>query len=152
VYSRYTHRVAISNFRLVSLENGRVTFTLKDYADGGRRKTMTVSAVEFLRRFLLHVLPQGFTRIRHYGLYAGKNVASKLQHARLLLERDGKLLAPIAKTTPGAPWWQRLLERTGVDLMACPCCRGRLIRRREIVPSTPLPPIARTYRIRLDTS
>ena len=149
---RYTHRVAISNFRLVSLENGRVTFTLKDYADGEKRKTMTVSAVEFLRRFLLHVLPQGFTRIRHYGLYAGKNVASKLQHARLLLERDGKRLPPIAKTTPGAPWWQRLLERTGVDLMACPCCSGRLIRRREIVPSTALPPIARTYRIRLDSS
>jgi hypothetical protein len=149
---RYTHRVAISNFRLVALENGRVTFTLKDYADDGQRKTMTVSAVEFLRRFLLHVLPQGFTRIRHYGICAGKNVATKLHHARLLLERDGKLLPPIARTTPGAPWWQRLLERTGVDLMACPCCSGRLVRRCELLPSTPLPPIARTYRLSLDTS
>jgi len=149
---RYTHRVAISNFRLVALENGRVTFTLKDYADDGQRKTMTVSAVEFLRRFLLHVLPQGFTRIRHYGICAGKNVATKLHQARLLLERDGKLLPPIARTTPGAPWWQRLLERTGVDLMACPCCGGRLVRRCELDSSTGLPPIARSYRLSPDTS
>lgn len=146
---RYTHRVAISNFRLVALDNGRVTFTLKDYADDGQRKTMTVSAVEFLRRFLLHVLPQGFTRIRHYGICAGKNVATKLQHARVLLERDGKLL-PFAKTTPGAPWWQRLLERTGVDLMACPC-GGRLVRRCEVPPSTPIPPVSRVY-FSFDTS
>jgi hypothetical protein len=67
---RYTHRVAISNHRLVALEHGRVTFSYKDYADGDKRKLMTVSAAEFLRRFLLHVLPEGFTRIRHYGLYA----------------------------------------------------------------------------------
>jgi hypothetical protein len=149
---RYTHRVAISNFRLVALENGRVTFTLKDYADNGQRKTMTVSAVEFLRRFLLHVLPQRFTRIRHYGLLAGKNVTTKLHHARRLLERDGKVLPPIAKTTPGAPWWQRLLERTGVDLMACPCCAGHLVRRCDLDPSTTLPPIARTYHLSPDTS
>lgn len=148
---RYTHRVAISNFRLVALDNGRVTFTLKDYADNGQRKTMTVSAVEFLRRFLLHVLPVGFTRIRHYGLYAGKNVATKLHHARLLLGRDGKVLPPIAKTTPHAPWWQRLLERTGVDLMVCPCCGGRLVRC-HLVPSTPLPPIARIYHLSPDSS
>ncbi len=135
VYSylgRYTHRVAISNFRLVSLDNGRVTFTLKDYADNGQRKTMTVSAVEFLRRFLLHVLPKGFSRIRHYGLYAGRNVASKLQTARALLERDGKLLSPLPTTTPGAPWCQRLLERTGIDVFTCPHCGGRLVRRCDL--------------------
>jgi hypothetical protein len=149
---RYTHRVAISNFRLVALENGRVTFTLKDYTNDGQRKTMTVSAVEFLRRFLLHVLPDGFTRIRHYGLYAGRNVATKLAQARVLLERDGKRLPPIIPTTPGAPWWQRLFERTGVDPMACPCCGGRLVRRREILPSTTLPPIAPTCCLRPDTS
>jgi hypothetical protein len=134
---RYTHRVAISNFRLVSLENGRVTFTLKDYADGGQLKTMTVSAIEFLRRFLLHVLPKGFSRIRHYGLYAGRNIATKLATARLLLERDGKTLPPITTTTPDAPWWQRLLERTGIDVMACPC-GGHFLRRSELSPASAL--------------
>ena len=66
--ARYTHRVAISNRRLVALQGGRVRFRYKDYADEGRRKEMTVTADEFLRRFLLHVLPKRFVRIRHYGL------------------------------------------------------------------------------------
>ncbi|MCK4415441.1 MAG: transposase, partial [Candidatus Eisenbacteria sp.] len=64
---RYTHRVAIANHRIVGFERGQVTFTWKDYKDGARRKTMALSAIEFLRRFLLHILPQGFTRIRHFG-------------------------------------------------------------------------------------
>jgi hypothetical protein len=149
---RYTHRVAISNFRLVSLENGRVTFTLKDYADDAQIKTMTVSAVEFLRRFLLHVLPKGFSRIRHYGLYASRNVATKLQTARLLLERDGKTCPPITATTPHAPWWQRLLERTGVDIMACPSCGGRLVRRCEVGPAAPHPLTVALDAATLDTS
>ena len=143
---RYTHRIAISNFRLVSLDNGRVTFTLKDYADGGQRKAMTISAVEFLRRFLLHVLPRGFSRIRHYGLYAGRNVATKLETARRLFERDGKSLSVIT-TSPHTPWWQRLLERTGIDVMACPCCGSRLVRRSEIAPAAP-----RALTVALDTS
>ena len=79
---RYTHRVAISNRRILDIANGRVAFSLKDYADGGRRKTMTLSAVEFLRRFLLHVLPYGFTRIRHFGLCAASNIDTKLKAAR----------------------------------------------------------------------
>lgn len=133
---RYTHRVAISNRRIVAFEKGRVTFTLKDYKADGRRKTMTVGAVEFLRRFLLHVLPRGFTRIRHYGILAGANVVDKLDHARRLLEASGtSSLKTIPKHTPGASWWERLLERTGIDFMACPCCGARLSRRREIPPT-----------------
>ncbi len=123
---RYTHRVAISNHRLVAFEHGRVTFAYRDYADANKHKLMTVSADEFLRRFLLHVLPEGFTRIRHYGLYAGRNVDTKLVAARALLALQGKVCAPRAKLDPDLPWWARLLERTGVDVRCCPCCGGRL--------------------------
>ena len=69
----YTHRVALSNHRLVKLEDGHVTFTWKDYADGCRRKEMTLEAVEFVRRFALHIIPKGLVRIRRYGLLAHRD-------------------------------------------------------------------------------
>lgn len=129
--ARYTHRVAIANRRIVAFQNGRVTFTLKDYADDGRRKRMTLDAVEFLRRFLLHVLPKGFSRIRHYGLYAARNVDTRCALARRRLEP--RVCAPeppdTRPMTVDRPWWERLRARTGIDLMACPHCRaGRLVR------------------------
>lgn len=131
----YTHRVAISNHRIVDIHDSRVTFTLKDYKNGAARTTMTVDAVEFLRRFLLHVLPRGFTRIRHYGLLAGCNVATKLDRARVLLAQSGAPTRPaIAMADPDLPWWERLRDRTGIDLMACPGCGGRLVRARVIEP------------------
>ena len=83
--ARYTHRVAISNGRLLKLEAGRVTFRYQDYADGHRQKTMTLDAVEFLRRFLQHVLPKGFLKIRHFGLLANRQRQEKLQRSRRLL-------------------------------------------------------------------
>ena len=83
--ARYTHRVAISNRRLVALEDGEVTFRWKDYAHGGRQKTMTLKAIEFIRRFLLHVLPSGFVRIRHYGFLANRVCREKLALCRALL-------------------------------------------------------------------
>jgi hypothetical protein len=83
--ARYTHRVAISNARLVKHEEGRVTFRLKDYADGGRRQTLTLSGEEFLRRFVQHVLPKGFVKIRHFGLLANRQRAEKLELSRRLL-------------------------------------------------------------------
>ena len=83
---RYTHRVAISNNRILSAENGKVTFTWKDYKDGNRRKLMTVSADEFLRRFLLHVLPKGFNKIRHFGFLGSRYRAAKLQMCRKVLK------------------------------------------------------------------
>ncbi len=70
--ARYTHRVAISNHRLVSVANGQVTFRWKDYAHGGKKRKMTISAEEFLRRFMLHVLPRGFVRIRFCGFLANR--------------------------------------------------------------------------------
>ena len=83
--ARYTHRVAISNWRLVSLEDGKVSFTWKDYANGNRKRVMTLDAMEFIRRFLLHVLPNGFVRIRHYGFLANRVRSAKLQLCRDLL-------------------------------------------------------------------
>jgi hypothetical protein len=83
--ARYTHRVAISNRRLVSLENGKVTFRWKNYAQGNRSRTMTLDAAEFIRRFLLHSLPKGFQRIRQYGFLANRVREQKLSLCRELL-------------------------------------------------------------------
>jgi hypothetical protein len=82
---RYSHRVAIANSRLVALEDDQVFFRWKDYADDHRTKVMRLTADEFIRRFLLHVLPKRFVRIRHYGLLAGRNVGTKLARCRQLL-------------------------------------------------------------------
>jgi Putative transposase len=82
---RYTHRVAISNHRLLALERERVTFRWKDYARGGKQAQMTLVATEFLRRFFLHVLPKGFVRIRHFGFLANRFRASRLALGRQLL-------------------------------------------------------------------
>jgi hypothetical protein len=83
--ARYTHRVAISNHRLVSFKNDRVSFRWKDYAQASKQKVMTVSADEFLRRFLIHVLPKGLVRIRHFGLFANRKRSASLLRCRLLL-------------------------------------------------------------------
>lgn len=137
---RYTHRVAISNHRIVSFADGKVTFVVKDYADGGKRKLMTLDAEEFIRRFLLHVLPKGLTRIRHYGLCAGRNVKTKLATARQLLT-PGSEAVPSESESPSADqrsWSEKLFDRTGFDVMACPSCKtGRLIRKHKIAPELP---------------
>jgi hypothetical protein len=98
--ARYTHRAAISNRRLISLVDGRVTFRWKDYAHGGKRGTMTLAAVEFVRRFLTHVLPRGFVRVRHYGLLANRHRQKKLARCRELL---GMVVTPQADTAPTDP-------------------------------------------------
>src|SRR5580704_14796674 len=82
---RYTHRVAISNYRIVDIEDGRVRFNWRDYRDNNQQKTMTLSADEFIRRFLLHVLPSGFHRIRYYGFLGNRHRKKKLEHCRQLL-------------------------------------------------------------------
>jgi hypothetical protein len=82
---RYTHRVAISNNRLLDIENGQVRFQWKDYRHGDQSKTMTLSADEFIRRFLLHVLPDGFQRIRYYGFLGNRYRREKLEQCRRLL-------------------------------------------------------------------
>jgi len=126
---RYTHRVAISNHRIVNVADGRVSFTLKDYADGSKKIRMTLKAIEFLRRFLLHTLPKGFVRIRHYGLCAARNVNTKLATAHRL--HNPQSAEPSDSSKPPTPqsWWERFAQLTGIDVMACPRCGARLVRR-----------------------
>lgn len=134
--ARYTHRVAISNPRLVRLEGDRVTFTYKDYAQGGRKREMTLPAEEFIRRFLLHVLPDGFVRIRYYGLLANRHRAANLKLCRELLA--GSAIAGPATAQPSASetWQARLTRLTGKDPTLCPQCgRGHLRRVEELSPA-----------------
>jgi hypothetical protein len=129
--ARYTHRVAISNARLLDVAHGQVTFRYKDYADGNEQKTLTLAADEFLRRFTQHVLPKGFVKIRHYGLLANRQREVKLHICRLLLAAQGE---------PNAFTEQRRTE-TPIEeaaLPTCPNCGGtRLVNRA-------LPPARRT--------
>lgn len=119
---RYTHRVALANERLISLAQGRVRFRWRDYARGNRLKTMTLPADEFLRRFLLHVLPAGFVRIRHFGLCANRGRTAKLARCRELLAA-GPPPAPAAPEPVAA----LMFRLTGVDIGQCPVCHaGRL--------------------------
>jgi hypothetical protein len=142
---RYTHRVAISNGRLLSLKQGRVTFGYKDYADGARRKEMTLDADEFIRRFLLHVLPKGFVRIRHYGLLAARNVDGKLAECRRLLGSGGAA-AEIETTSPTQP---ALAESDAAEdkRHRCPQC-NRPLQRRQLPPaSLDLAPTPASWRL-----
>lgn len=119
---RYTHRVALSNARLVSVDADQVRFRWKDYAHGNRVKTMTLPAEEFLRRFLLHVLPGGFVRIRHFGFCANRGRTAKLARCRELLTAGPSEAPPVPETVASL-----MLRLTGVDLPRCPVCRvGRL--------------------------
>ena len=101
--ARYTHRVAISNHRLVALEDGQVTFRYKDYQRGHRLRTLTLDAVEFLRRLMLHVPPHGFHRLRHFGFLANRVRQAKLAQCRTLLGHATRLLCPGRGRGPQAP-------------------------------------------------
>jgi Putative transposase/Transposase zinc-binding domain len=114
---RYTHRVAISNNRLVSIEGGRVRFRWKDYRDNNRQKTMSLQAGEFIRRFLIHVLPDGFHRIRYFGFLGNCHRARKLALCRELLR-----MAPAAPADPPADYRDRYQALTGMSLRQCPYC------------------------------
>ena len=102
---RYTHRVAISNHRLISFDGERVTFRWKDYAHGRQQRQMTVTATEFLRRFFLHVFPKSFVRIRHFGFLANRFRASRLQLCRQLLTSDPLPTQPAPEPTADASIW-----------------------------------------------
>jgi hypothetical protein len=122
--SRYTHRVAISNSRLLSLSDQYVTFRTRDnYA------TYTISPKEFIRRFLLHVLPKGFVRIRHYGLLAPSNAKTKLERARQAIlkvnPQAGHYQISQNQDGPSCQGWKKLMKQlTGVDVDLCPKCKS----------------------------
>ena len=134
---RYTHRVAISNERLLALDAERVRFRYKDYSSGSRQRTLQLDALEFLRRFALHVLPRGFNRIRHYGLLANRNKRALLERARAALDAPAPALqTPLSESA--CAFWQRI---AGIDLERCPHCgRGRLRLFRVLAPLTHPPP------------
>jgi hypothetical protein len=115
--SRYTHRVAISNHRLLDIADGQVTFTYRDRRDGNRCKELTVDAVEFLRRFLLHVTPSGLCRIRHYGFLSNRGKEKQLPRCRELLGQ------PPPQREPERDVVALLLRFTGVDVTRCPVCQ-----------------------------
>lgn len=126
---RYTHRVAISNDRLVSFHQGLVRFRWKDHADSGKLKVMTLPAGEFIRRFLLHVLPDRFMRIRHFGLLANRARNKKLALSRQLLHQPA---APGTSAPESAQ--TQMLRLTGLDIMLCPVCRQGRLHLTAIVP------------------
>jgi hypothetical protein len=128
----YVNRIAISNQRIVGIEGGQVRFTYRDYADGGRVKVMSLDALEFIRRFLLHVLPAGFVRIRYYGLWHPCQ-RDKLRRCRELLG-----LTPDLPEMTVRNFEALLVELSGVDLTLCPVCGvGRMRRVQEIQPLRP---------------
>jgi hypothetical protein len=147
--SRYTHRVAISNSRLISLDHAGVTFKWKDYRAKGRdrAKVMMLATDEFIRRFLIHVLPTGFHRIRHYGLFASHQRAENIVRARELLN------SPAPQTEVSDPD-SAAADEPPTLAHPCPCCGGRMIiietfRRGSMPRYSPGPP---TSAIRIDTS
>jgi hypothetical protein len=128
--ARYTHRVAISNARLLDFEGGMVRFRYKDYAHGNRKRVMTLTAMEFVRRLLLHVLPTGFVRIRHYGFLANRHRHEKLALCRQLL-RSGAAAEPESSETEETRDGLSSITPTRV----CPNCgAGRMIVIEEFPP------------------
>ena len=122
---RYTHRVAIANSRLVAFADGQVAFRWKDYRHAARQKVMRLEAGEFVRRFLLHVLPSGFQRIRHYGWLANRSRAVKLERCRHLLDVPAPV--PVSADEP-ADYRDRYQRLTGISLWECPHCHsGRMV-------------------------
>jgi hypothetical protein len=119
---RYTHRVAIANSRLVACDDSRVRFRWKDYRAGNKTKVISLDPAEFIRRFLLHVLPASFRRIRHFGFLANACRATKLVRIRTALD----LPEPTPVCEP-ADYRERYAVLTGQRLDLCPCCGGRMI-------------------------
>jgi hypothetical protein len=134
---RYTHRVAIANHRLLALEQGQVSFRWRDYRHPGRQKIMTLQADEFIRRFLLHLLPSGFHRIRHYGFLAARVRREKLARCRQVLAMPPVLPAP----APRRDYRDVYEALTGVSLRVCPMCRhGQMRRVATLPPENRAPP------------
>jgi len=121
---RYTHRIALSNNRILNIRNGHVSFLWRDYADQNRLKTMTLKAEEFIRRFLLHVLPSRFVRIRHFGLLANRKRKETIALCRQIL---GEGNPPTQQESRKETWQQQLFRICGIDVTRCPVCQiGRM--------------------------
>jgi hypothetical protein len=131
---RYTHRVALSNDRLVKMEDNRVTFRWRDSADNNKIKLLTLEAPEFIRRFLLHVLPEQFVKIRYYGLLSHRSRKGKLLRCKKLL---GVSTSEEPKEGPKESWQDLLTRVTGMDPRICPYCRkGKMIQKETLPPGS----------------
>jgi hypothetical protein len=127
---RYTHRIAISNNRILTAEDGTVTFRFRDYSDGNKQKIMSLKVDEFIRRFLLHVLPARYVRIRHFGLLANRSRKDNISLCRAFLG----VCMTIAKEKKET-WQEQLLRICGIDVTTCPVCqRGRMFTVDELLP------------------
>ncbi len=123
---RYTHRIAISNNRILKVQDGNVSFLWRDYADNNRKKTMTLKADEFIRRFLLHVLPSRYVRIRHFGLLANRRRKDNIASCREFLGTGKTVTKEKARQET---WQEQLLRICGIDVTTCPVCqKGRMFR------------------------
>lgn len=128
--SNYVHRIAISERRLIRFDGHRVSFAYIDYADNNKRKVMTLPAVEFIRRFLLHVVPHQFTRIRHYGFFANKDRTEHINLCRKLLSE--RALLRVEQT-----WYETILDMLGHHPLLCPECNNGILRPRDKSPTQP---------------
>jgi hypothetical protein len=125
---RYTHRVAISNNRIICIDNGRVTFTYKDRQKEDEIKKMTLDADEFIRRFLLHVLPKGLIKIRYFGFLAHTNKKKDIPLIRKLIDPEAILPQKIEESV-----CEMMLRLTGIDITCCPVCKkGKMIPIRKL--------------------
>jgi len=129
---RYTHRVAITNDRIIQLAEEKVTFSYRDRDENNKIKFMSLDAFEFIRRFLFHVLPDGFMKIRHYGILSNRNRKEKLFVCKQLLGAPGKASECAVEKES---WEDLLLRITGIDPRVCPTCsKGKMVRREAIQP------------------
>jgi len=130
---RYTHRIAISNNRILKVQDGNVSFRWRDYADGDKQKTMTLKADEFIRRFLLHVLPPRYVRIRHFGLLANRRRKDNITLCRELIGSCETV--PKEEERPET-WQDQLLRICGIDVTMCPVCKkGTIFKAELLLPS-----------------
>ena len=130
--ARYTHRVGISNHRILACDNGQVTFSWRDRGDGDRKKTKSLPAPEFIGRFLKHVLPDRLMRIRHYGLFANRDKRERLNHVRQLLGASPMQIDSDQSQTL-TDWLREVL---GLDIQQCPCC-GSALERQQVAQMRP---------------
>ena len=134
---RYTHRVALTNNRILDISGKKVTFRWRDYRDNNKSKVMTLDAGEFIRRFLLHILPKRSVKIRHYGIFSNRNRNQKLRTSQRLTH------SKIGRALPKMSSVELLKKLTGIDLNICPCCgKGRMLRRLALFRSPPQPVIS----------